>query len=190
MPDRRLILVRHSLPEVDPRRPSREWALSVEGRRRCGPLAEALRGLKADGIISSPELKARQTAEELGWRLGLPRSVQAGLQEHDRTGTRFLPAQEFRAQVARAFAQPQARVWGAESADEAHDRFAAAVAAVLYEHSGLRPVLVSHGMVISLYVARRVGLDPHRLWRQLGLPALLVLSTERDALLEAIYELA
>ncbi len=36
---RRLILVKHSLPVLEPAVPAREWRLGEEGRRRCAGLA-------------------------------------------------------------------------------------------------------------------------------------------------------
>jgi hypothetical protein len=46
------VLVRHSVPEVDPARPAEEWRLSEEGRARCA----ALRGRDAFELWSSLEL--------------------------------------------------------------------------------------------------------------------------------------
>jgi hypothetical protein len=36
--------------------------------------------------------------------------------------------------------------------------------------------VVCHGTVISLWVARRLNLDPMKLWRSLGMPSAVVLA--------------
>lgn len=37
-------------------------------------------------------------------------------------------------------------------------------------------VVVAHGTMISLFVARYNGVEPHGLWQRLGLPSLCVLA--------------
>ena len=37
----KLILVKHSLPVIDPEKPAHQWKLSPEGKKRCIPLAQA-----------------------------------------------------------------------------------------------------------------------------------------------------
>jgi hypothetical protein len=55
---RKLILVRHSLPEMITGVPASRWHLSAEGRRRCEKLAERLTGTDLAAIVSSEESKA------------------------------------------------------------------------------------------------------------------------------------
>ena len=54
-PERLLILVRHSLPAVDPEVPSATWPLSAEGRERCVTLAERLAEYDLNVIVTSSE---------------------------------------------------------------------------------------------------------------------------------------
>lgn len=182
----RLILVKHSLPEIVPERPRREWHLSQEGRIRCGRLAERLKGYGPRRIVSSPEPKALETAQLVASSLGtgVVETVEA-LHEHDDRDVPFSDEPTFRAAVRQFFARPAEAVFGPETADAAHARFAAAVEAVTA--GGPEPaVLVAHGRVISLFVSRAAGVDPYELWSRLGLPSFVVLDLPRYALVEVI----
>src|SRR3954452_15277575 len=99
--------MRHSLPEIDSEVPSALWRLSEEGRRRCRTLADMLaEEAHVDLIVSSPEPKARETAEIIANRLGKPISIVDDLREHERARTGLLPGDEFKAAIARFFAEP------------------------------------------------------------------------------------
>jgi phosphohistidine phosphatase len=67
----RLYLVRHA--EAAPGEPDELRALTPEGRRTARDLGERLAadGVRPDAILSSPLLRARETAEELGRATGV-----------------------------------------------------------------------------------------------------------------------
>jgi broad specificity phosphatase PhoE len=173
---RRLIFVRHSLPEIDPSLPAREWHLSEAGRQLCRPLAQELVAFSPDVIVTSVELKAIETGQLVAQMLNKPVAIEPGLHEHEREKGAFTTRARFETQVARLFAEPRKLVFGNETADEAHTRFTRAVAKVLKKHSGQNIVVVTHGTVLTLYVSRAVGLDPYPFWKRLGLPAFVVVS--------------
>ena len=173
---RQLILVKHSLPELAPDVPSREWRLSDVGRARCIPLAERLAAYEPAIIAASAEPKATETAQFVADRLGAPLEIVAGLHENDRTGVGWLGSAALQATIARFFAEPDARVMGNETADEAHARFSAAVRDVCDRHSWGDVLIVAHGTVITLFVTRRTGEPPFPFWQRLGLPSFVILS--------------
>lgn len=169
-----LILVRHGRPVIDPDIPPPQWGLCVEGREAVAALAEKLIPFGAKAAISSPEPKALQTAEIIGQRLGLPVEVEHGLHEHKRRHRSFGSEEEFRQRIAQVFADPKAVAPGGESAEQACDRLAAALA-----RHPVRPLIaVTHGTVMSVYVARLLGLDAHDLWRDLRTPDAFVLDAD------------
>lgn len=172
-----LILVKHSLPQMQPRLPPREWRLSEEGRRRCALVAEKLRGYRPARIIASVEPKAAETGRLVAESLALPFVTAPGLHENDRTGVPWYddPANLER-QIARFFAEPTAAVMGRESADAAHARFRGAIDDLLRTDPDDTLVMVAHGTVISLLVSRAAGTEPMALWRRLGLPSFVALS--------------
>jgi len=173
---RRLVLVKHSLPDIDPAVPAPEWRLGEEGRRRCEPLARRLASYRPGVVVASEEPKAAETGEIVARRLDVPFATAPGLHEHERRGVGFLETAAFEAAVERIFARPDDLVFGEETARQAHDRFAAAIGRVLTDHPSGDVVVVAHGTVISLFVARHAAVAPFDLWRRLGLPSFVVLA--------------
>jgi broad specificity phosphatase PhoE len=164
-----VLLVRHSLPEVDRSIPAAAWRLSAEGRARCEALAERVAAYEPELVVASPEPKARETAELLARSLGLEVRESPDLREQERRTVGWLDRDDLEAAIRRLFAEPEPVVFGEESAAAALGRFSRAV-----EELGDRAVVVSHGTVISLYVAAQTGQDPFELWRSLELPDLVV----------------
>lgn len=171
----RLILIKHSLPEIDPRQPAAQWSLSVAGRARCAPLAIRVRPYAPTLIFASREPKAAETAHILAEQLGLPFQLVDHLHEHDRRHVRWVEREQFETAVKQFFDEPNKLVMGGETADEAHARFAGAVNGLVERHPAETLALVAHGTVITLLVARLVNIEPFAFWQRLGLPALIVL---------------
>ncbi|HEX7886731.1 MAG TPA: histidine phosphatase family protein [Phenylobacterium sp.] len=166
-----LILVRHGRPVIDRDIPPPQWGLCPEGRDAVAALAEKLIPFGAKAAISGPEPKALQTAEIIGQRLGLAVEVEHGLHEYKRQHVSFGTEEEFREEIAQVFANPKSPAPGEESAEEAGERLAAALA-----RHPVRPLLaVTHGTVLSIYVAKLLDLDAHDLWRNLHTPDAFVL---------------
>lgn len=71
----RLVLVRHA--DAAPGTPDESRTLTAEGREQARRLGDQLRagGIEPDVVLSSPLLRARETAEALGF--GPPESVSA-----------------------------------------------------------------------------------------------------------------
>ncbi len=172
----RLILVRHSLPEIVPSLPAYEWRLSKAGRRRCQALADRLATYHPDVIVTSVERKAIETGQIVADLLGKPVEMVQGLQEHDRSNVGWLGGEQFEAAVADFFRKPDELILGRETANQASQRFAAAIEGVQAVYPLHTVVAVTHGTVLSLFVARVGKLQPFRLWTRLGMPALVVLS--------------
>ncbi|HYN87299.1 MAG TPA: histidine phosphatase family protein [Ardenticatenaceae bacterium] len=171
-----LILIKHSLPEIVPGVPASQWRLSEEGHRRCHALARQLAAYQPQVLVSSVEPKAVETAQIVGADLGLSVETAEGLHEHERDNVGFLGNEAFEASVKAFFERPEELVFGSETADEAHTRFAAALSLVLQRHPGVPVAAVAHGTVISLFVARATRIEPFPLWKRLGLPSYVVLS--------------
>lgn len=166
-----LILVRHGRPAIDPDAAPTTWPLCPDGREAVARLAGRITAFAPTAIVSSPEPKALETAQIIAEALGLAVQVDAGLHEHKRPALAFGSEEAFRERIAQVFADPAKPVPGGESVDQACARFAAALAA----HPGRPLVAVTHGTVLSHYVASKLGLDPHDLWRSLHMPDAFVL---------------
>lgn len=184
---RKLILVRHSMPEMVAGVPASQWRLSDEGRRRCEPLARRLAAYDLAAVVASEEPKAVETGQIVAEVLGLPFQTAPGLHEHERPKAGlFSTREQFEAQVARLFEHPSELVLGHETADQAHARFVRAIANVLSQHPSGNLAVVTHGTVLTLLASRAAGLDPVPFWKRLGLPAFVVLSLPAFHLLEVV----
>ncbi|MEZ4502747.1 MAG: histidine phosphatase family protein [Dehalococcoidia bacterium] len=185
-----LILVRHSISRQRADVSSHEWELTPEGRERCEALAERLRDYEPGLVASSAEPKARQTAELVAARLGLEASVEPELGEHRRKSEPWLAStSEFEARIRALLQRPGQLVYGEETGDAAADRLQAALDGLVTRHAGQTVVAVTHGTVMSLYLARVAGLDAVRTWEGLGMPAYAVLRLPGLELLELVNDL-
>jgi broad specificity phosphatase PhoE len=183
---RRLLLIKHSLPEPIAGLDAHHWRLSEAGRDRCIALANRLTRYAPTIIVTSQEPKARETADIVGRALGLSVESAPDLQEHDRTGVPWLGQEQFETSVRAFFDHPDERVFGRETADQAAARFSGAVDAIVARRRAGTIAIVSHGTVISLYVAAKTGDDPITLWQRLGLPSLVVLALPSRRLIEVV----
>ena len=173
----KLILVKHSLPEILPEIPASEWHLSAEGRRRCQVLADELSGHDPDLIFSSSEPKAQETAKIVAQQIVKSLFIATGLHEHERKKVRFTNEEQFEASVKEFFEQPDALVFGEETAAQSLNRFSNAVYQLISQNSDQNLVVVSHGAVITLFVADNCGIEPFQFWGRLDLPSFVVLSS-------------
>lgn len=170
-----MILVRHAQPEVDPGVAAVDWTLSASGRSQATMLAARIRPLMPDAIFTSPERKARETAEILGAALQLAVRVVPEFREHDRQGVPYLHAPgEFEECIRRVFAFPQQCGFGNESGEAALARFRCGVRQVV-QLGARRPVVVSHGTVLSLYIAAELGIDAFGVWQRMRTPSYVLL---------------
>ncbi|MSP13883.1 MAG: histidine phosphatase family protein [Chloroflexi bacterium] len=184
-----LILVKHTLPEIKPEIPARDWRLSELGRHRCRELAVRLAPYDPAAVIISDEPKAIETGELVAALLSKPLEIMAGLHEHDRSNTPFIDKEAFEAAIAEFFTHPQSLVMGKETAEEAYQRFAKSLRLVSEKYAGQTTVVVTHGTVITLFVSQLTGCAPFTLWQRLGLPSFVVLSRPELRLEEIVAEI-
>ncbi len=184
--EHRLILVKHAMPDIDPRLRPPEWPLSPAGRVASVTLARRLERYRPTRVVTSVEPKAADTGAIVAATLGLPVSTAPGLHEHDLGDVPFMGTEAWNTTVAEVFARPDEVVQGRESAKNAGDRFASAVAAVRDGFPDDRVVIVAHGRVISLLVARANAIDGFDLWRRLGLPSFVVVDPSDWRVIEVV----
>ncbi len=195
----KLIFIRHSQSQPDPSIPSRKWGLTEEGRRRCEPLAILLAPYNLDVIITSTEPKAIDTGVLVAQKLEIPCQVMENLHEHEREKAPFFDTkEEFLEAVTHLFSRPAELVFGEETAIQARDRFARAVASALAAYPQENIAIVTHGTVLSLFASQFAGQDttPHltswgtiTFWQCLGMPALVAFSHPEMNLLAQVNEI-
>lgn len=184
-----LILVRHSAVQVDTAVPGPHWQLSEDGRSRCHTLAAKLTPYPIDWFVTSHEPKAIETGQILAEVLGVPCQTAAGLQEHDRRGVPYFASKTaFETAVSTFFTHPTELVFGAETAVQARDRFATAVAQQLANHPQKNLALVAHGTVLTLFICQHnPQLHPMPFWQALTLPCAFVLALPNYQLEQALF---
>jgi broad specificity phosphatase PhoE len=165
---RRLYLVRHASPAIQPNVASEQWTLSDRGIEEARALARIASTWDLAAVYSSVEPKAQATALIIGDAAGQPVRVVDGL--HELRFDRWISnADAFAEMVRGIFEQPAVSVHGAERAGAAADRFAAAVRIV--EEGPFPAAIVSHGRVLTAYLAQACGLDdPFAVWRAIPMP--------------------
>jgi len=184
-----LIFIRHSHPEMEEGIPAAQWRLSEMGRQRCHRLAARLRSYDLEVIVSSTERKAIETAEITAKDLGLLSRVKPGIHEHLRENNLLgnfgkLPVEDFRLHVEKLLSNPDDLIFGSETGSQALARFSEGMVTLMKDYAGKNLAVVTHGTVLSLYMQKKVGLDPVPFWDSLGLPSFVVLpSPELDVIL-------
>ena len=125
-------------------------------------------------LFSSNEPKAVQTGKIIAREIGVDNQVVPDIHEHaGRRAEDWVPGSEFKDRLSRFFRNPSKLVFGTETANDAHDRFACAINGIAAKVSGGCAVVVSHGTVISLFSARANGLDPNDVWGRLTCPGFI-----------------
>jgi broad specificity phosphatase PhoE len=172
-----LILVRHSISRQQPGISAHLWQLTDEGIARCKVLAEQLKAYQPAVIVTSNEPKAQQTGALLAEILGTPLETEAALHEQLRETAPYSANEaEFRARIHELFAKPDELVFGEETGNQARVRFQQAIETILSRHPDQNVIAVTHGTVLSLFVAHVANLDPIAFWESLGMPAYVVFS--------------
>jgi broad specificity phosphatase PhoE len=167
MPPTLLVLVKHGSPVLSPATPAREWALSSQGELEALHVAIQLRPYEPFDLVSSPEPKARSTAELIAAQSGTHNRVVDNLREIDR---RILPIWEpadHREMNRPIFSEPDRAILGSESANAALIRYQSAIQAEIDRCESAHLVVVSHGTVMALLVARHNEVDAFRFWADL-----------------------
>jgi broad specificity phosphatase PhoE len=172
---RRLLLVRHSVPEIRREVPAAQWRLSEAGLARAAAFATQVDPGTARVVCSSQEPKAIETARALAAAWELEAEPVRGLQEHERPDAQMLSRDQFELRIRDLFARPSEPVFGTETADHARRRFTLAVMRIITRAPD-DVVVVSHGTVMTLFMAEAAGVDPFTFWKQLDMPCAVMLS--------------
>ncbi|MEH1963937.1 MAG: histidine phosphatase family protein [Nostoc sp.] len=171
----RLILVRHSLPEKIVGVPAREWHLSAEGQQRSHLLAQKLANYQPAIIAASTEPKAIETAQIIAQQFDKSVEVMEGLHEHNRSDLSFVEEKKFIETLAAFFAKPDELVMGLETATQAYQRFQQAVENIIAKTPNGDVIIVTHGTVMTLFIAAFTGKEAFQFWQQIEHPMGIVL---------------
>ncbi len=148
----KLLYLSHPQVVIDPAVPVTEWPLNAVGQARIAALCERAPHLMsgASAIYSSPERKARDSAEPLAAALGLTVQIAKDSYENDRSSTGFLPPDAFEDMADRFFGNPTESVRGWERAVDAQTRIVACIDRILADSPSGDVLVVGHGAVGTL----------------------------------------
>ena len=173
----KLIFIRHAAVEIDPTVPSNEWRLSANGRSATRRLASQIILHNPSRIITSTEPKAAETGQIVAAELGLPCQTVPNLHEHERSSVGYFASKaDFETAVAHFFAHPSQLVFGDETANQARDRFDTAVHTLLAAGPNETLAIVTHGTVLTLFLAHYNQFAPVPFWQTLHLPDFFVVN--------------
>jgi broad specificity phosphatase PhoE len=159
-----LILVRHGLTDwnVDRRLLGRvDIGLNEAGREQALAAAGALRSFPVRAVLSSPQVRARETADPIADALGLEIEVEPDLDEvwlSEAWQGRTVDELRDDAEMERFLSDPSRRSARIEPIEDVQGRAVAAVERLRRDRAGETVVVVSHGDPLRAIVAYYVGL--------------------------------
>ena len=157
----RLILVRHGRPDEEDAVSPHDPPLNAEGRRQARSVADWLAAEGVTRIVASPLRRARQTAEPLAERLGMPIDTIDGWAEADRATMRYRSTETLRAEGGEAwdrFLADPIGYLGAEPEEFRAGVIAALEATAPRADRGVRVVVFTHGLPINITLSHALGL--------------------------------
>ncbi len=93
-----VLLIRHALPLRSAVGEGSDPELAEAGWEQARRLPEALARFEVSRLVSSPQRRARQTAERVAAALGLPVGIEEGMAEYDRGMSHYVPLEQVRAE--------------------------------------------------------------------------------------------
>jgi broad specificity phosphatase PhoE len=143
---------------------------------RADELAEAVNDeFNVTAVWSSQEPKAVETAKAIARKIGKPLDTDVRFGEQHRANVPYLGSEQFREAVGNALLNPDDLVYGSETITAAARRFRAGIEDLHASSPDGDIVVVSHGTVISGFLASEIDVEPVEVWRSLGLPGYIVL---------------
>ena len=158
----KIVLVRHGRPDEGHAERPHDPPLAADGRRQAEAVAELLRGEGITRIVSSPLLRARQTAEPLAERIGLAIEIVDGWAEADRHLSRYRSVETLKAQGTeeweRFLADP-VRYMGGDAVSFRAAVLAALAALVAAGPRDAHAAVFCHGLPINVVLSHALGLE-------------------------------
>lgn len=142
-------LLRHGKVNINPNKPANEWALSSEGINETRRLVKERTLTDVDFFYSSEEEKAYHTAKIIADSTGKKVGVLSNFNELNRKS--FL--ENYKSAVEKAFSNINESKNNWESCLSALKRFRKGMELINRRHENKRILIVSHGIVLTLYFA-------------------------------------
>jgi alpha-ribazole phosphatase len=169
----RLVLVRHAETEASARGRcygSLDVGLSAVGRSQCAALAQAFESEPISSVVTSPRVRAVETAAAIAERHGVEVRVDADVRELDFGELEGRTYDEIAESLPEVYAQwmtqpTRVRFPGGESYADLANRSARAVRSLRAELDGRTAVVVTHGGVIRSVLSAVLAIPAERIFR-------------------------
>lgn len=162
-----ILLIRHAESVPSPKAAEAEWPLSKLGFQQAAWLAESLKDVSVDAVVSSPYLRAIETVRPLATQLKISIEKIADLRERKLCeGMR----DDWFELVQKAWTDFSFALPGAESGAECQQRMKDCLKNLAKQYSGKVIAAASHGNAIELFLN---ALDPSfvfKNWRKMRNP--------------------
>jgi|SRR5580765_6317797 len=158
----KIVLVRHGRPDEGHAERPHDPPLAEEGWRQARAAAALLAGEGITRIVTSPLLRARQTAEPLAARLGLAAEIVDGWAEADRHLRSYRSVETLKAQGEgewQRFLADPVRYLGGDPATFRAGVLAALDALVATAARDAHVVVFCHGLPINVVLSHALGLE-------------------------------
>jgi len=157
----KLVLVRHGRPDEDERERPHDPPLRADGIEQARAVAARLAREGITRIVSSPMMRARQTAQPLADRLGLPIEEVDGWAEADRHVDRYRSTETLRAlgsdEWSRFLDDPIA-FFGGDATTFRRSVLDALAATIGDRPSNEHVAVFTHGLPINVVLSHALGL--------------------------------
>jgi len=155
-----LLIIRHARPEEDIREgQAADPALTDIGHQQAAAVAEYLSTLTIDHVVSSPMLRARQTAEPLVAMRGGDMELIDDLKESDHDSNEYLPVEENRQHFIDQFMSNPDAMFGADGREVFVERVVRSFKQLAVDHAGKTVAVFCHGMVTAAFVGHVLGVE-------------------------------
>jgi broad specificity phosphatase PhoE len=173
-----IVFIRHAETKIDPKTPTSQWCLTDTAYQASRQLARELEKCKLKHIVTSEEFKAKETGRVIAEELGLTWETANNLHEHERKGIPFMEAEVWQQTIKDFFAKPDEFILGKqETANQALKRFSQTVDTIVAVHpEGI--AIVTHGSVLSLFIAKHNALNAYTFWQALKMPDRVALDAD------------
>ena len=172
-----LYLIRHSTVEPEANLPGAQWRLSPEGRQAADALAREPFWKELRSIHTSVELKAVATAQRIAAPNELPIRFEHDLREVE--GRAWVESGYVELVRDYLAGEPPD---GWEPPDAARTRVRGCIDGIVERHPDLNVGIVSHGIVLTLYLADVLSLDANRtieLWESIRFPDVAIFDPQQ-----------
>lgn len=148
---------------------TRDSGLTLKGKKQANLLAERLNKCSFEAIYSSSLKRAYQTANALSAVHNLPVVIEDGLREIELGDWEGKSHQQIVSQDKENFEQwyklpLEVRIPGAETVIEFKDRVVKTIESILSRHAQGEIAIISHGGVISVYLAWLLEMNLNKVW--------------------------